>query len=159
MDKSKSVDNSVFTKEFFIYFIAVDYVRGSYRLDLTTFEEFIERVSNNDKKVLKALSDAINELVELGIVKKYNNMADFVEVIDGKKILGFLDNNRKDFDKISDFRDKYSIHEKTVPNKIARAYNMMIDPEAVELDRERARREMEREAIAHAYTSVARRNK
>ncbi len=155
MDKNKTIDTSVLTKEFFIYFIAVDYVRGSYRLNLTTLEEFIERISNNDKEALKALSDAVKELSKLRIVKKYNNMCDFVEVINGKKMLGFLDANRNDFDKVSSFRDEYLVHEKTVPNKIARAYDMMIDPEAVDMRRERERKQMEKEALAHAYSSVS----
>ena len=127
-----------------------NYIKGENRLNVSSLRDYLEYITNNDQEVLSNLNKAILELARLNIVIIHEDMSKFAIINDETKLLGILAKNRQFYESVASFVDEFHQNEHKT-NKIARAYDMMIDPDAVEMYRERERQEMEKEYLAHAY--------
>ena len=130
------------SKEFYSIFIAVNYIKGNDELNANGLLIYLEKTFNN-LAITKAFLNSLKELEKDGVIARRNS---YIAIVNVEDITNILLRYRYQFNTVEKIVDDYNQYE---TNRMMRAYDMMIDQEAVDMYRNREHQEMLDEFSAH----------
>ena len=131
--------------EFFKSFFALSYQQGKEVISIPSFKRFLKK-NSNDKNIIDTLNESVMELQKEGkvVIDIEQELIRINNTIQGSN---YISNNTDRMEQLFSIFNRYRDY---VNEETARAYDMMIDQEAVDMFNRNQQEQMHREWAAHA---------